>query len=188
MHGSKKHIGKYLRSSLAPIDKVDAIESFHQSTGDKWLPVLKNLNPFGAIADAYVKTLTYKLETKRLDMELERIKAQAGIAHHAIDQTLSLKIAELAERRMALMSFYQTVNAELEHLHIERKMVLDMAKAAHEKALQPELPLQERQLYKDLCIAMTRELPNFGDKANESLQKLVQALPPVAISPKLLEG
>ena len=174
--------------SVGKIDKVEPAREFHNSTGGKWIPILKAFNPLGAIADSYAKTLAYKIETKRLEVELARIEEQANIAHHMIDDSFKLKMEELTHRRIAIVGFYETVNAELERLHIERVQVLEMAQLAQQKSFEKGLPIEERQLYKDMAIEMTKQLPHFGDKANESLQQLVQALPPVEISPKLLEG
>ncbi len=183
----EKQISKDKGRSLGKIDPVKPSEEFHKSTGGKWIPILKEFNPMGAIAEAYAKTLAYKIEVKRLDVEIQRINKQAEIAHNVIDKTFKLKMEELSHRRIALVGFYQTVNAELERLHIERIKVLEMAQRAQQKAFEDGLTIEERQLWKDMAIEMTRELPNFGSKANDSLQKLVQALPPVEISPRLLE-
>lgn len=172
------HVGK--------IDKVDSVESFHKATDGKWIPILKAFNPFGAIADSYAKTLAYKIEIKRLEVEHVRIKEQAKVAHNVIDKTFSLKMKELENRRIALIGFYQTVNNELAKLHIERMKVLEMAQFAQQQAFLPGLSIEERHIYKEMFIETTKLLPTFGDKANESLQKLIQALPPVEISPKLL--
>jgi len=174
--------------SLGRIDAVAPAKEFHNSTDGKWLPVLKAFNPLGAIAEAYAKTLAYKIEAKRLDIEIKRINAQAAIAHHAIDRSFRLKMEKLSHRRIALLGFYQTVNAELERLHIERVKVLEMAQFAQQKAFEPGLKMKQRRLFQEMSIMIVRELPRFGDKANESLQKLVQTLPPVEISAKLLEG
>lgn len=175
-------------TSIARINGVQPAREFHQSTGDKWIEILKAFNPLGPIADAYARTLAYKIETKRLDIELARINKQADIAHDAIDKTFRLKMEELEHRRIALIGFYQAVSVELQQIHIERATVLEMAQVAQQKAFEAGLTLEERQIYKEMSIEMIRELPSFGDKSNESLQKLVQALPPLAISPKLLEG
>ena len=174
--------------SPGKIDAVLPAKEFHKSTGGKWVPILKAFNPFGPIADIYAKTLAYKIESKRLDIEIQRINQQAGIAHDIIDKTFKLKKEELLHRRIALVEFYQTVNAELERLHIERVKVLEMAQLAQQKAFENGLTIEERQMFKEMAIEMTRQLPNFGSRANESLQKLVQALPPVEISSRLLEG
>lgn len=174
--------------SPGKIDSVIPVKDFNKSTDGKWITILKAFNPFGAIAESYAKTLAYKIETKRLDIELTRIKEQANIAHNVIDKSYKLKMEELLQRRISLIGLYETVNAELQRLHIERVKVLEMAQLAQQKTFEPGLSLEERQLFKEMSVEMTRELPNFGDKSNESLQKLVQALPPVDISPKLLEG
>ena len=131
-----------------------------------------------------------KIGGKSLDAhgQLIRIVEQANIAHHVIDNSFKLKMEELTHRRIVLVGFYETVNAELERLHIERVKVLEMAQLAQQKSFEKGLPIEERQLYKDMAIEMTKELPHFGDKANESLKQLVQALPPVEISSKLLES
>ncbi len=171
--------------------KIDAVEpavGFHQATDNKWVSIFKSFNPFGTIGEMYTKTLAYKIESKRLDVEIQRINEQASIMHDAIDKTFQLKMEELSHRRIALVGFYQTVNNELERLHIERVKVLEMAQFAQKKAFEEGLSIEERQLYKDMSIEMTKQLPTFGNNANETLQKLVQALPPVEISPKLLEG
>ena len=179
MKNKHKSVGK-----IAPVAPLNM-----QNVSDgKWIPILKAFNPFGAIAESYAKTLAYKIETKRLEVEIIRIKEQANIAHNIIDKTFKLKMEELQHRRIALIGFYGTVNAELERLHIERTQVLKMAQMAQQKAFENNLSFEERQMYKEMAIEMTRELPNFGDKSNQSLQQLVQALPPVEISPKLLEG
>lgn len=174
--------------SAGKIDSVIPVKSFNSDSNGKWTPVLKTFDPFGPIAEIYAKTLAYKIETQRLDVELVRIQSQANIAHNIIEKTFKLKMEELQHRRIALIGFYGTVNNELERLHIERTKVLEMAQLAQLKTFENGLSLEERQMYKEMSIEMTRELPNFGDKANQSLQQLVQALPPVEIAHSLLEG
>ena len=39
-----------------------------------------------------------------------------------------------------------------------------------------------------MTIQLTKELPNFGNQASISLQNLVQSLPKIEITQKLLEG
>jgi hypothetical protein len=172
-----------------PIITIDNIESSHApspSAEGKWSTVLKGFNPLGSIVDMYARTLAYKIETKRLDAELKRMEAQAAIAHYVIDKTFQLKMAELANRRMELIGLYQTVNAELGRLHIERTEVLKMAQIAQQQAFAQGLTLEERQMHKEMMMELVKELPRFADQAARSLQQLVQALPPVQIPPRLL--
>ena len=176
---------KKRRKSIGRIEKVDSSQMVPMPES-QWIPVLKAFNPIGAIAEAYARTLAYKIETKRLDIELTRVNRQAEIAHNIIDKTFKLKMEELQHRRIALVGFYQTVNAEFERLHIEREEVLKMAQLAQAKSFESGLPLEERQMYKEMTIEITRELPRFGEKSNESLNSLVEALPAVKISSRLL--
>jgi len=173
-------------SSVGKIEKVDPATAFHQSTGGKWISIFKAFNPLGHLADAYAQTLAYKIESKRLDVELTRIEKQAEIANILIDKTYRLKLEELEQRRVALIGFYHTVNQQLERLHIERMKVLEMAELATKKALESGIDIEERRLFKEIATEMTAQLPNFGDRANESLKTLVQALPPVQIPAALL--
>ena len=82
------------KKSGLKIDKVDGTDT-SKSEGDKgWADVLKYFNPLGHIAEAYAKTLTYKLECKRLDAEVLRIKEQSAILNKAIDYNFKLKVME----------------------------------------------------------------------------------------------
>lgn len=180
---------KASNKQLSRIECVNPVQDINQSQDDgQWGAVVRTFSPLGIIAESYAKTLAYKIETKRLEIELSRINRQAENIHHGIDKTYNLKMEELEHRRMSLLSFYKTVNSELERLHIERETVLEMAKMAQNKAFESNICMEERQLYKEMALEMVREIPNFGDKSNESLQKLVQALPPVEITSKILEG
>ena len=97
-------------------------------------------------------------------------------------------MAELENRRMELVGVYETVNRELERLHIERKTVLEMAKLAQQASFDPNISIEEKKLHQEMTIQLTKELPNFGNQASISLQNLVQSLPKIEITQKLLEG
>ncbi len=183
---NKKETKMDENKSIAKFDAV--IPSDLGSKESKWAGVLKEFEPLGAITECYVKTLAYKIETKRLDVEIERINAQAATYHDVIDKTFKLKMEELQQRRLSLNRFYDTVNKELDYMHIERTKVLEAALFAQKQMMNPQLTIEEKNMHKELSIEMIRQLPIFGTKSNEVLQKLVNALPPVAISSKLLEG
>jgi hypothetical protein len=173
-------------SSITKLDSVELTKEVTPSVEGKWSGLLSVFNPLGAIATIYAKTLAYKIETKRLEVEIVRIENQAAIAHNVIDKTYRLKMEELFQKRIALVGFYATVNAELDRLHIERVVVLEMAKLAQQQTFASGLTIEERREYKEMTLEIIRELPRFGEQANVSLQKLVLALPPVEIPPRLL--
>jgi hypothetical protein len=170
--------------------KIDRVDSGNVPSGGtgRWVDVLKSFNPFGYIAEAYAETLTYKIDCKRLDAEILRIKEQSAIINKVIDGNFKLKIMELENRRAELVATYSIINKELEQLHIERKIVLEMAQMVTKKALESGISIEERTQYKELATEMTKQLPIFGSQATESLKNLIQALPPVNIPLTITDG
>ena len=47
-----------------------------------------------------------------------------------------------------------------------------MAQLAQQKSFEDDLPIEERQMYKEMTIEMTRELPRFEDQANTGVTPL----------------
>jgi hypothetical protein len=165
-------------SRVGKIDKVDPAKNFNEATGNKWTSIFQKFNPLGTTADMYSKTLAYKIETKRLEAEQKRIEEQAKITHNVLDKSFKLKIEELEQRRLALIGFYETVNRELEYLHIERMTVLKMAEITTNQMLETK-DIEEKRLLKEFATELTSQIPIFGANANESLKNLVQTLPQV---------
>lgn len=151
-----------------------------------WITVLKAFNPLGPLAESYAKTLAYRIECKRLEAEVRRVEAQAAIVHDALDKTYRLKMEELMQRRIELDRFYDTVQGVLSQLHIERMTVLKMAEQATAKALDSQTASEDRILFKQMATEIVAQIPNFGDRANESLDRIVKALPPISIPDRLL--
>jgi hypothetical protein len=169
------------------IDKIDAAPPVPDREAT-WVTVLKSFNPLGAAADAYARTLSYRIEVKRLALEAERVEKQAALAEKVIDGHFKLMMEGLEQRRIQLQRFYDTVQKQLGHLHLERMKVLEMAELANRKALADGVPLDERKLYKEMVTELTATIPQFGKQANESLETLVKSLPPVRIPSRLLSS
>ena len=152
------------------------------------MSIIKLLNPLGYISDCYSKTLNYKLETKKLEKEIVEIRLQAKLMHTSIDSTLKLKMEELHQRRMVLAGFFESVHQEMERLHIERGEVLLLAKNFQAKSFEKGISIEEKKLFADYSTEILKQLPLFGNRASESLQQLVQAIPPVKIPLMLNNG
>jgi hypothetical protein len=178
---------KELKKTVGHIDKVEPGIDLANSKGKgSWITVIKAFNPLGHLQESYAKTLAYKIETKRLHTELERIKEQAKLANNVVNNNFKLKMEELQQRRINLMGYYTTVNNELQRLHIERTQVLEMAQLAQKQAFDPKISFEEKNMFKDMAIEMTRELPRLVSESNVSLKTLANALPPVEIPAQLL--
>lgn len=178
--------GKEEQAQSAPKVNIDPISAAPLPQEKAWINVVKAFNPLGAIAEGYARTLAYRIECKRLEGEVKRVETQAAIVHDALDKTYKLKMEELKQRRIELDRFYDTVQGVLSHLHIERMTVLEMAKMATEKALANDTSPDERPLFKEMATSIIAQIPNFGDRANESLDRIVKALPPVSIPDRLI--
>jgi hypothetical protein len=167
---------------------IDRIESAptHAPIEKGWVTVLQKFNPLGAVAEAYGRTLMYRLECKRIDAELDRVRSQAAVVHDAIEKSFKLNIEDLTQRRVAINRFFDTVQGELGQHHLERMTVLKMAERATEHMLSSGLSLEERRNCKELASELTAQIPIFGDKANQSLQTLLNALPQVKLPDQLM--
>lgn len=170
------------------IERVEQSKSFEIDTNNKWLPIIKNLNPVNAISEAYAKTLAYRIEVKRLDTEMNRINKQAEVILETIDKSYKIKMEELSHRRIYLEKFFETVQSELTNKHIERLEILRMANEAQKAAFNPNHSFEDKKLYAEMLKELTSQLGVLGQNASVELQNLVQALPQVNISPKLLEN
>lgn len=157
-------------------------------TADKWTPILKTFSSLGPIAEIYAKTLAYKIETKRLEVELTRIEREANVRHDYIDKKFKLEIGQLELRRIELVGIYHTVNGELQKQHIGRETALKMAQLAQQKSFESGLSIEERRLHSEEAIELIKQVRLFGDQASKTLQELVKPLPPIEIPPKLLDG
>jgi len=174
--------------NLGNIKGVDPTDALRNGQDNPWVSVVKALNPLGHIATAYANTLAYKLEVKRLDVELERIRSQAEILHQAIDANLQIRMEQLQQRRVAMLAFYDSVNQELDRIHIDRMKVLEMIELVTVKTLDAGYSIEERTLFREMATEMVKQLPAFGQSATGSLKTLVKSLPKVEIESILVSG
>lgn len=157
-------------------------------TVDKWTPIIKTVSSLGPIAEIYAKTLEYKIETKRLEVELTRIEREANVMHDDIDKEFKLKIAQLELRRIDLVGFYQNKVEESQRHHIGREIALEMAQLYQQKSFESGLSIEKIREYNERAIELIKQVRLFGDQTSKTIQELVKPLPPVEIPPKLLDG
>lgn len=169
------------------IDRIEFPPSQTTPSHEKgWVTILQKFNPLGAIAEAYGRTLIYRLESKRIDAEIIRVNTQAQIIHTAIDNAYKLQMEHLSQRKLSLNRQFDTVQGELKLKHLERMTLLKMAEETMRHMLSPGLPIEERQNCKDMVAMITSQLPIFGQSANQTLQILIDALPQVNLPTQLM--
>lgn len=153
-----------------------------------WQEAVRSFTPLGVAAEAFAKTLAYRIERKRLEVEELRIREQSAFLQEGLRAAFALQMEALDQRRRGLERFFDTVQEELERLHIERMTVLDMAKMATAKALAPETSMEQRHLFVQLASSLTATIPAFGTHASAHLRVVVDSLPPVQLPAGLLSS
>lgn len=175
------------KAAARPGLRIDDVKSMPPPpNAPGWVNVLKAFNPLGPMAESWANTLAYRIESKRLAIEMERIREQAAIANNLIDKSFQLKMEELEHRRLFINGYFKTVREQLAHLHIERMKFLEMMETAQRQTMAPGIPMEERRLYKEILVELAQSQPRFAEQANQSLEALIKALPPVALPPGLL--
>ena len=173
------------KSSRTGIDSIESRQNAPEPDKN-FASILQKFNPLGAIAEAYGKTLAYRLECRRIDAEIERVRTQSVVVLDSIDKTFNLNMEQLVQRRLAINRFFDTVQGELGQHHLERMTVLKMAEKTTEHMLSPGLSIEERQNCREMATALTAQIPVFADNANKSLKTLFDALPKVELPKHLL--
>lgn len=174
--------------SIKRIDKIEQSNILNSDVNSKWLPIIKNLNPINAISEAYAKTLAYRIEIKRLDAEIVRVNKQAEIALTTIDKIAQIQMEQLIHRRVAIEGFFKTVQDELHNKHLERLEIVKMAQNAQNAAFDLQYTSEERKMYSEMLVKLIEQISLLGQNASVELENLIKTLPPVEISPKLLEN
>ena len=174
--------------SIKRIDKIEQSNILNSDVNSKWLPIIKNLNPINAISEAYAKTLAYRIEIKRLDAEIVRVNKQAEIALTTIDKIAQIQMEQLIHRRVAIEGFFKTVQDELHNKHLERLEIVKMAQNAQNAAFDLQYTSEERKMYSEMLVKLIEQISLLGQNASVELENLSKTLPPVEISPKLLEN
>lgn len=99
------------------------------------LALVQAVNPLGVIAEAYARTLAYRLESRRIDVELRCMHELARLNHARIDNSYRLAMAKLCHQRQLIDRTFALVEQELGDLRIEREGLRRIAYLFSLKAL-----------------------------------------------------
>ena len=167
-----------LKSTLS-LDKINNVVPMN--TGGRLLGFAQATNLIGAIAESYNRTLDYRTDIKRLEMEELRIEEQARLAHDAIDKNFKQQMAHLANRRVEVMAYYEALYRELSSIHEHRQAIIKMAQEAQKFALQPETPLEEKKLHHEAALLYLSKLTELNQYVGKQLEHAKQSLPQVGL-------
>lgn len=154
----------------------------------------RTVHPASAVLDAVGNGLFgivdrivhYRLEAKRIDAQTQQIRMQADLMSQKIKQELSVQMAELKNRRIALLQLCQ--QAQFDQKTIRQAMQDKQAKAQCmlNAALAAETPLEEKKMWLTLyqqeseaCTALLQlSTGNFKERAAILLPALSMSTTP----------
>lgn len=179
MKDTPANIGPRATPSSHGLGPVSPVSPTAVNPPPHWSSILQNLNPLGVAARAFAQTLAYRLETQRLQAEMERIQAESQIAHKVIDGQVQLELKRLEACRATQQEAFQLAARELEATRIDRTKVLAMAEQFQLQTLDRTISAADRTMARDMFMAAMQTLPTFGAHGQKTLATLVQALPPL---------
>ena len=157
-----------IKTPTLPFGKMNNV--IPMNTGDKLLGFAQATNLIGAIAESYNRTLDYRTDIKRLEVEELRIEEQARLTHDAIDKNFKQQMAHLANRRVEVMAYYETLYRELSSIHDQRQTMMKMVEEIQKVALHPETPLEEKRLHHEAALRYLRLLNGVGPTCRQTIR------------------
>lgn len=139
---------------------------------------LNALSVFGEIAQSYARTLAYKAEIKKLDVELASINRQAELMHKKIDTEYNVKMKQLEIQRSALAAAFTMANHRLHNQHLEKMKLLGMAENLQNHALKTKNSDERKQLL-GMSQEMISNAMQLSNQSAISLNNLIAQLPTV---------
>lgn len=149
------------------------------------LSLLQVLNPLPHLAQAYARTLEYRAEVRRLELEASRLEAESLRIASAIDKAYRLKCEELAQRRAALDRHFSAMERELDGLRVDRDTVRAVLERAYDAALAPGLAPGQRRSLVELATQAQRDLGRCARRQRQVLEDMRAALPVVQVQRRL---
>lgn len=137
---------------------------------------LDSLNIFGEIAQSYARTLAYKAEIKRLDVELVNINKQAELMHKKIDSEYKIRIEELEKEKGQLMAFFSSLNHQIYNQHIEKMTLLKIAEKFQEEAFKTN-DVNDRKMLLDMFQEAMSDTKELSQQSSILLDNLINKLP-----------
>lgn len=145
---------------------------------------IKSLSPLQFASEKISEIIYYKHQIKILELEQNKIEAEAKIRHHQINAALHAGLKLLEERRVTLHMTLQVVCKDLEHSQIEKKELLDCIDNLVKNISNPSLSLDEKKISFAAISHFTELLKNIGeqniiklDLIAKNTQKALEAMP-----------
>jgi hypothetical protein len=139
--------------------------------------IISALNPLGHISEMYSNALNYKLEAKRIEAEIQAMNAQAALLHRRIDAQEKIAMEKLYQRRAMLKALCREFERHFGSISLEREEVMRMAVREQKESFRRDASMEEKKHHGEMALTLIKQLHVFGNRASETLQNLIAALP-----------
>lgn len=148
--------------------------------GSGILPILEALNPLGVIGEAITQILAYSTESKRLDLERERIRAQAKAIDSALQLRLAYEMRQFDLQREALLACLTHAETVLHERRATRQALirsLDNLNIAMTKLfIQQDINPTISSLYRDSLSIVVEQLVKLEEAGSSEVMAMSDQL------------
>lgn len=155
-------------NALVIIDPVhgNSVPSVHP--GNSLIPLIEALNPLGIIGKTVVEIMAYRRETKRLEVERERVRAQSQAISTYIQSQLTAQMRDLENRRQAILVAVQ--HAEV--IQYERRPTREALSRSLDRAMREMSNLTRRRNIPPGALEVYKDTVSFITKAMVDLEEI----------------
>jgi hypothetical protein len=127
----------------------------------------------GTIANAYTNIAQYKMESKRIQGQIESIRLQASVFHKQIDQQTMLQLKQLEQQNKVLEASFHAMMGGLGDLSVSKKQVLRMQEGL--MAEFHKIPdVQSKMACKEMMAILKDQYIQMEDQTTQKLAHLCQ--------------
>lgn len=144
-------------------------------------PLRTAVSGLGSFGTTIVEIAAYRLESKKLNIEKERIGKQGEIITDAINAQVKIKLAEIDNRKQVIMEFINQIKVSSVDRKYTRQALttaLDNAgKSMSRLAEKKELPSNDIfEVYRKVISEISKQLVDFNDQGVNQTKMITQTV------------
>jgi len=142
--------------------------------------LIEALNPLGAIGRAIAEILAYRVATKRLGLERERIRAQAKAIDSALQARLAYELRQFELQRQALLACLKHAETVLRERRATRDALIrsldNLSRNMTTLVTMQNIPLEVFGMYRDSLAIVSEQLVKLEKTGTTEVIALSQEL------------
>ena len=124
------------------------------------------------VSNIFSKYLSYKLDIKRLNADMNKIKEEAKIRNKMVDDAFKLRMQDIKERRKILDAAHRTIQKDLNNQHIERITYSKVIEGLSSGLTDKELDVEEKKVIRETIKELSNLSIEVGKRGTENLSIL----------------